>query len=115
MNLWVNGGILIAAYLIGSIPFGLIVVKVISGKDIRRVASGRTGGTNAMRAAGWVAGAFTALLDILKSAVTVWIATVLTPNVWMHALAPVAAIVGHNWSIFLAERTAEGRLRLGGG
>lgn len=45
-------GVLILAYLIGSIPFGLIIVKLSTGKDIRTVESGRTGGTNAMRAAG---------------------------------------------------------------
>ena len=52
MQFLIAGGILLAAYLFGSIPFGLIVVKLMSGKDIRTVASGRTGGTNAMRAAG---------------------------------------------------------------
>ena len=115
MNLLTNGGILMAAYLIGSIPFGLIIVKLISGKDIRRVASGRTGGTNAMRAAGLVAGVITALLDILKAAAAAWVAQALTPDVWMHALAPVVTILGNNWSIFLSERTPEGRLRLRGG
>jgi glycerol-3-phosphate acyltransferase PlsY len=107
--------ILLLAYILGSIPFGLIVVKLISGKDIRRVASGRTGGTNAMRAAGALAGIFTAVLDVLKAASAVWIAKALTPNEWIHALAPVATIVGNNWSIFLAERTQEGRLQLRGG
>jgi glycerol-3-phosphate acyltransferase PlsY len=48
--------LLILSYLIGSIPFGLLIVKLVSGKDIRKVESGRTGGTNAMRAAGWGAG-----------------------------------------------------------
>ncbi len=115
MTFLIDTGILLAAYLLGSIPFGLIVVKLISGKDLRHVASGRTGGTNAMRAAGFLAGLFTAVLDILKSAAAVWIAKAFTPSVWMHVLAPVAAIVGHNWSIFLAERTAEGKLRLRGG
>ncbi len=115
MNFLIDGGILLVAYVIGSIPFGLIVVKIISGKDIRQVASGRTGGTNAMRAAGFLAGLFTAILDILKAAATVWLAKALSPNEWIHALAPIAAIAGHNWSIFLAERNSEGRLQLRGG
>jgi glycerol-3-phosphate acyltransferase PlsY len=115
MNFLVYSGILIAAYLIGSIPFGLIVVKVISGKDIRRVASGRTGGTNAMRAAGALAGIFTALLDIFKSAAVVWLVKALIASLWLHVLAPIAVIIGNNWSIFLAERTSAGRLRLRGG
>jgi glycerol-3-phosphate acyltransferase PlsY len=105
----------VAAYLFGSIPFGLLVVKVISGRDIRQVESGRTGGTNAMRAAGIGAGVLTAILDIFKSAATVWLARAVTNNEWIHVLAPIAAIIGHNHSIFLIERDEHGRIRLRGG
>jgi acyl phosphate:glycerol-3-phosphate acyltransferase len=115
MKFLIDIGILLAAYIFGSIPFGLIVVKLISGKDIRTVASGRTGGTNAMRAAGLLAGIFTAILDILKAAATVWIAKAATANLWVHTLAPLAAIVGHNYSIFLIEQNPEGKYRLRGG
>jgi glycerol-3-phosphate acyltransferase PlsY len=62
-------GVLIASYLIGSIPMGLISVKVMTGKDIRDIQSGRTGGTNAMRAAGFGVGLFTAIADIAKGAI----------------------------------------------
>jgi acyl phosphate:glycerol-3-phosphate acyltransferase len=110
-----QAGILLAGYIIGSIPFGLIVVKFMTGKDIRTIASGRTGGTNAMRAAGPWAGVLTAILDIFKAAAVVWLAQALTGNVWIHALAPIAAILGHNYSIFLMERGSDGRLRLRGG
>jgi glycerol-3-phosphate acyltransferase PlsY len=61
------------AYLIGSIPSGLLVVKIATGKDVREIESGRTGGTNAMRAAGPLAGLFTALLDVFKGAGAVWV------------------------------------------
>ena len=115
MKFLIDAGILLAAYIFGSVPFGLIVVKLMSGKDIRKVASGRTGGTNAMRAAGLWAGVFTAVLDILKAALTVWMAQALTSNVWIHALTPIAAILGHNYSIFLAERSPQGGIRLRGG
>jgi glycerol-3-phosphate acyltransferase PlsY len=111
----VDIGILLAAYIFGSIPFGLLIVKGLTGKDIRTVESGRTGGTNAYRAAGLTAGLFTAVLDILKSAATVWLARELTPDVWIHVLAPVAAVVGHNHSIFLPERRPNGRWYLRGG
>jgi glycerol-3-phosphate acyltransferase PlsY len=94
-------GVLVAAYVLGSVPFGLLVVKLSTGKDIREVASGRTGGTNAMRAAGFWAGLSTALLDILKGAGAVWIAQVFSAHHLVHVLAPVAAILGHNYSIFL--------------
>jgi glycerol-3-phosphate acyltransferase PlsY len=109
-------GIIILAYLIGSIPFGLLIVKLKTGKDIREVESGRTGGTNAMRAAGFWAGFATAMLDILKGAAGVWMAQWLSPdNQWLHVLAPLAAILGHNYSIFLAEHDENGKFRLRGG
>ncbi|NOT06076.1 MAG: glycerol-3-phosphate acyltransferase [Anaerolineales bacterium] len=109
-------GIIILAYIFGSIPFGLLIVKLKTGKDIREVESGRTGGTNAMRAAGFWAGFATALLDILKGAVSVWVAQWLAPdNQWVHVLAPIAAILGHNYSIFLAEHDGNGKFRLRGG
>lgn len=116
MQFLVDAGAVALGYLLGSVPFGLIWVKLISGKDIRRVASGRTGGTNAARAAGAGAGILTALMDIAKSAASVWIAQALTPaNHWVHVLAPVAAIMGHNYSVFLIERHSGNRLRLRGG
>ncbi len=107
--------VLLAAYLIGSIPFGLLVVRLLNGRDLRAVGSGRTGGTNAMRAAGFWALVLTGGLDILKAAASVWLARAVTANVWMHVLAPIAAILGHNASIFLVERGPDRRLRLGGG
>jgi len=110
-----DAGLVLAAYIFGSIPFGVLIVKLATGKDIRQVESGRTGGTNAMRAAGVGAGFFTAILDILKAAATVWLARALTGDAWVHVLAPVAAILGHNHSIFLPERGPDGRLRLRGG
>ncbi|MEW6093937.1 MAG: glycerol-3-phosphate acyltransferase [Chloroflexota bacterium] len=115
MQVLIDAGTVLAAYLFGSIPFGLLIVKMVNGKDIRKVESGRTGGTNAFRAAGLGAGLFTAILDIFKAAVTVWLAQAITGNVWIHVLAPIAAVLGHNHSIFLPERTPEGRLRLRGG
>lgn len=112
---------LFISYLIGSIPFGLLIVKLSTGKDIRHVESGRTGGTNAMRAAGFWAGLSTAVLDIIKSASTVWLTRwlidlkLLPDFPWLVMLAPICAIIGHNYSIFLAERTEGGKVRLRGG
>jgi len=112
---WMQGLVIVLSYLIGSIPFGWIVVWLFARKDVRQVASGRTGGTNAMRAAGFGAGLLTAILDILKGASTVWLARAVTDNPWIHILAPLAAILGHNYSIFLLERTEKGRIRMRGG
>ena len=113
--MWMQGLVIVLSYLIGSIPFGWIVVWLFARKDVRQVASGRTGGTNAMRAAGFGAGLLTAILDILKGASTVWLARAVTDNPWIHILAPLAAILGHNYSIFLLERTEKGRIRMRGG
>jgi len=115
MQVLIDAGILLASYIFGSVPFGLIVVKLMTGKDLRTVASGRTGGTNAMRAAGPWAGVLTAILDIFKAAATVWLAQALTTNLWVHTLAPIAAVIGHNYSIFLIERRPNGLILLRGG
>ncbi len=106
----------IIGYLLGSIPVGLLIVKATTGKDLREVASGRTGGTNAFRAAGFGVGLATALLDAAKAAIAVWIARTLDPDASLiPVLAGLAAILGHNYSIFLAERDESGRLRFRGG
>lgn len=106
----------LVSYLLGSIPVGLILVKLRTGKDLRQIESGRTGGTNAGRAAGFWIGFLTALLDGLKAAIAVWIARTLLPNqTWMHVFSPLLAVLGHNYSIFLTERSENGKLKLRGG
>ncbi|GAP17485.1 glycerol-3-phosphate acyltransferase [Levilinea saccharolytica] len=108
--------VLLLAYLVGSIPSGWIVVKIATGKDVLKVESGRTGGTNAMRAAGFFAGLVTAILDVLKGVSTGWIVSWLMPgDVWLQVLAAVLAIIGHNYSVFLLKLDENGRLRFRGG
>ena len=113
----VNGiAAVLLGYLLGSIPFGLLIVKIKTGKDVREVESGRTGGTNVVRAAGFWAGLLTAALDILKGAVSVWIAQSLSPdNHLMSILAPIGAILGHNYSVFLIKLDENRKLRFHGG
>ena len=108
-------GIVVLGYIIGSIPFGFLIVKFKTGKDIRNIESGRTGGTNTFRAAGFWPGLVTAILDILKGTSAVWIAQSLTGNHWIHLLAPVGAILGHNYSVFLISRDSDGKIRFFGG
>lgn len=116
MTIWNIGLALLLSYLVGAIPFGWLVVKIASGKDIRTVASGRTGGTNAMRAAGFLAGLFTVILDAFKAFSTYWIVGWLAPgNDWVKVAAALLAILGHNYSVFLIERGSHGRLQLRGG
>ena len=107
--------ILLVSYLLGSIPIGLITVKIMTGKDIRDVQSGRTGGTNAMRAAGFGVGLFTAIGDIAKGAACVWLARTFTSNVWVEILAPTISILGHNYSIYLVSRDKNGCIVWRGG
>lgn len=108
--------ILIFSYLLGSVPFGMIIVRLRTGEDVRDVQSGRTGGTNAMRAAGLWAGIATAVLDFLKAACSVWLARWIVPDmVWIQVLAPVMVIIGHNYSIFLINRGENGKLQFHGG
>ncbi|MGZ9234066.1 MAG: glycerol-3-phosphate acyltransferase [Anaerolineales bacterium] len=116
MQTLIGIGVVIIGYIIGSIPFGLLIVKMKTGKDLRTVESGRTGGTNAVRAAGFGAGLLTALMDILKGAASVWLAQTLLPSDQVvHILAPLAAILGHNYSLFLISRDESGKLRFHGG
>lgn len=112
---------IVIGYLIGATPFGLFVVQKLTGKDIRKVGSGRSGATNVMRAAGLGAAITTALLDLAKGAAPIWIARYFAPGTpWVHVLSGIAAVVGHNYSIFLRDTTVNpitGRrkITLGGG
>lgn len=96
--------VIVLAYLIGGIPVGLLIVRVFTGRDIRSVGSGRTGGTNAMRAAGWVAGVLTGLSDIGKGFLAVSLPRLILVGPGIEIIAAVcgiAAVAGHNWPIYL--------------
>ena len=71
VNIVIAIGTIILSYLIGSIPFGLMTVKWHTGIDIRHTGSGRIGGTNAMRTAGYPIGVLTLILNILRGALAV--------------------------------------------
>lgn len=92
----------VIGYLIGSIPTGYIVVKQLTGQDIRKVGSGGTGATNVRRAAGGKAALFVLFFDLHKGLVPVVIAKMLYPEEhWMHVLIAIMAVIGHSKSIFL--------------
>lgn len=98
---------IVIGYFIGAIPFGLIYVKLFTGKDIRQVGSGRMGGTNSLRAGGWGVGFATALSDVLKGAMALLITTWVVQNQvstetlpWVQITAGIFAVIGHNWSVF---------------
>ncbi len=93
--------IIAASYLIGGIPWGVIVAKVTGGPDPRSMGSGRTGGANTMRALGPRLALLSGLLDMLKGTVAVLLARALGAGVEVEVLAGLAAIVGHSRSPFL--------------
>jgi glycerol-3-phosphate acyltransferase PlsY len=88
-------------YLIGSLPMGVIVARATGGVDPRTVGSGRTGGTNMLRAGGWGRAISVALLDVSKGALPILIAGWLDAPVEVRALTGVAAVLGSWKSIFL--------------
>ena len=101
-------------YLIGAIPFGLIVAKLWRGVDVREYGSGKTGSTNVLRTVGVKAGLFTLAADLGKGALPAIVAWLLIHghNVnTAHAsqvTAALAAVVGHNWPIYVKFRGGRG-------
>jgi len=97
--------VLVAAYLIGGIPFGYVLVRLMTGKDIRNSGSGNIGATNVLRTTGRAAGVLTLILDIAKGAFAVWLADRLLNGslFWMSAAA-IAVMAGHAFPVFLRFR-----------
>ena len=107
--------VLVIAYLLGSIPCGLIIGKLKRGVDIRECGSGKTGATNVMRTLGTKLGVLTIVLDVVKAGGAVMLAAVIVDGgsgsftiggvsiYWQHVAqvaAGLAAVAGHNWPIF---------------
>jgi glycerol-3-phosphate acyltransferase PlsY len=88
-------------YLLGSIPFGILVSKVARGIDIRMFGSGKTGTANVIRTAGGRAGAVTMILDLSKASAAVLIAWAIVPTHAAQVVAALAAIMGHIWSVYI--------------
>jgi glycerol-3-phosphate acyltransferase PlsY len=99
----------IAAYLLGSIPFGLLLGMLFGGRDVRSAGSGNIGATNVARVAGPVAGVLTLLLDAAKGALAVFLAARLSEqsSTWMM-IAGLCALVGHCYPIWLGFRGGKG-------
>lgn len=99
--------LLILAYLIGSIPFGLVLTKLFLKQDVRSIGSGNTGATNVMRTGSKKLAALTLLLDALKGAVLIWVFA-LFQNPALALLIGFAAILGHCFPIWLKFRGGKG-------
>src|SRR5215470_2947987 len=104
--------VIAVAYLIGSIPFGYLIVRAKEGGDIRQMGSGGTGATNVSRRAGKAAGIVTLVLDALKGTIAVLVAKGLASGQadagWLFAGAAIAVIVGHIFPVWLGFRGGKG-------
>ncbi len=117
----------IVGYLLGSIPFGLLIAKRTAKVDIRQYGSGKTGMTNVLRTAGRKAAAIVVVLDASKGMLAVVFAGLIVGNGYLRVgnfgldallgqvLAALAAIAGHNWSVFLRFRGGSGVATFFGG
>lgn len=105
---------LLAAYLLGSIPFSLLAVRVSTGKDVREAGSGNVGATNALRVGGVGAGAVALAGDVGKG-----VAVVLAARLWggspvLTGIVAAAVVVGHVYPLFLGFRGGKGVATAGG-
>ncbi len=107
VSLWQAAGVL-AAYLLGAIPFGLLLSRLISRRDPREHGSGNIGATNALRTGGKLVGALTLLADIGKGALAVELALAAGwTEFWVAAVA-MAAFIGHIFPVYLGFRGGKG-------
>jgi acyl phosphate:glycerol-3-phosphate acyltransferase len=99
----------IAAYLLGSIPFGLLLAKLFGGGDVRKAGSGNIGATNVARVVGLLAGILTLVFDTTKGAAAVWLAGRVTNEsaTWMMAAA-FAVVLGHCFPVWLKFKGGKG-------
>ena len=101
--------VFLGSYLAGAIPFGYLLYRLRTGRDIRGEGSGNIGATNVARRAGAALGVLTLVLDFLKGLVAVVVTRRLTnDDPWAIALACVAAMVGHIFTVFLRFRGGKG-------
>jgi glycerol-3-phosphate acyltransferase PlsY len=104
----VSALLVLGSYLLGAIPFGLLVTRAVTGRDIRTEGSGNIGASNVFRVAGPRLGAIVLALDAVKGAVPVLVARRLNVGSAVIVAAGIAAIGGHNWSVFLGGRGGKG-------
>jgi len=101
--------LLAAAYILGSIPFGLILAKLFAGSDIRKSGSGNIGATNVARVVGPSAGILTLVLDVAKGSAAVWLAGRFTgQSSTAMTLAAIAVLLGHCFPVWLKFKGGKG-------
>jgi glycerol-3-phosphate acyltransferase PlsY len=100
--------LVLGAYLLGSVSFGVVIVKLMQGLDVRTVGSGNAGATNALRAAGKKAGVAVLALDVIKGITAVAVPRVLDAPPAVVSGAAVAVVVGHVFPAFFGFRGGKG-------
>jgi len=105
---------IIASYLLGSIPFGFLIVRLTSGKDIRDLGSGNIGATNVLRSKGKMAALFTLLFDVAKAAIPIIYGRAHFDSPVLIMAGGAAAIIGHMFPLFLKFRGGKGVSTLAG-
>ncbi len=100
--------LVLIAYLVGSVQWGLIVVRITRKVDVRTIGSGKTGVTNVFRIAGRPAAVLVLAADAGKGVAAVLLARLLTSNEEVHAAVAAAAVVGHVWPVFAGFRGGRG-------
>ncbi len=101
--------LVVLAYLIGAIPFGVIVGRVMGGVDVRDYGSGATGTTNVLRTAGPKAAVIVLFGDLAKGMVPVLLAWWIVPHSpWAEVLAAISAVVGHVWPVYAGFKGGKG-------
>ncbi len=105
--------VVVGAYLIGSIPFSLIVGKLMAGVDIRKQGSGNVGATNVLRSLGTQGAILALIADALKGVAAVW-AGLLVGGAMLAAVCGVAVVLGHCFSVFLSFKGGKGVATSGG-
>jgi len=99
---------IVVGYLLGSVPFGVMVGKLLKGVDVRDYGSGSSGMTNVIRTVGVRAGALVMLLDMAKSVAAILLARAFTDSQGVEVAAAVGAIVGHAWPVFAGLKGGKG-------
>ena len=109
MNVWLSAVLgIVAGYLVGGIPFGLLVGRLAGVGDVRQTGSGKTGFTNSLRSMGWKWALVVVTGDIAKGVTAVLIGQMVLDNPWAGALAGVAAVLGHIFPMFAGFRGGRG-------
>ncbi len=99
--------LLLGSYLLGSVPFAQVLAR-LNGVDLRESGTGNVGAGNLARTVGWAWAVVAAVLDGLKGLVPVWLASSSGLGPGASGLAGIAAVVGHNWSIWMRGRSGRG-------